>query len=113
MNRNQRRAIQKLQSKPSNKASGNLQTALKALDQIKDLEQVATVVKDVQKQVQEAQQVLDALVGDYQNLSDEMELQREVTLRLIWRAKLVPDISLDGLRGVEAEVRAQLKQEDT
>ena len=85
MNRAARRKAAKTARKKglSAEEAAHLDTALKAAQQAPELEVVLGKLKSVLQEFEEQQALLTALVDDYQNLSNELDTQREISLRLL------------------------------
>ncbi len=97
------RRLKRLQGKPQ--AAAHLAQALKAVEQIQGLGGL-TQLGELEGLIRESHTLVERLVSDYERLSGELEVQREVFLRLLVGAK--PD---ENLREAEARIRAEVLQE--
>lgn len=112
MNRQQRRAVaKKLQRAPGglDRAEQQVQAALGAIQKIQGLDGAAKTLEGLQGEIHEANTLLRAMVEDLEALNKELELQREVNLRMLVHLAGVPIADLDGVRAAEARIRAELQ----
>jgi len=110
MNRKRRRA-----ATSKNRKGGALQAAGEALQKIQGLEGTASMLDGLGNKIDEARQVMDAVGEDVQKLTIELQIQREVNLRLLSRlyanAELPEVRALGQLRVLEDQVREALVEE--
>lgn len=104
MNREQRRRLKRRAKKAGVKSSKYLQAAdgldqaLKALQGLEGIEGATKAIEEVRQKVAEAGIVLNALVEDYQTLSDKLDNQQRILLVVVLylrRSKLPEDDLLD------------------
>ncbi len=73
------------------------------------LERLPQALQELEAQTARAAQLADALAEDYETLAEELETQREVTIRLCATPSSLG--SDDSWRDWEAQVRQQVKNE--
>lgn len=103
MNRNDRRRLKRRAKKAGVKskyiqAADGLDEALKALQGLEGVEGAIKALKEVHQTVTEAGLVLNALIEDYQALSDKLDDQQRILLVVVQylrRSKLPEDNLLD------------------
>ena len=92
-----------------------MQAAGEALQKIQGLEGTASMLDGLGNKIDEARQVMDAVGEDVQKLTIELQIQREVNLRLLSRlyanAELPEVRALGQLRVLEDQVREALVEE--
>jgi hypothetical protein len=117
MNRKQRRATASKGRKSGalQAAGGQVTTALEALQKIQGLEGSVNMLDGLGGKIDEARQVMDAVGEDVQKLTIELQIQREVNLRLlscIYANNELPEVqALEQLRVLEGQVRETLVEE--
>lgn len=114
-NRKQRRAFaKKTGAKPSElqQASGQIGTALEALQKIKGLEGTAKMLEGLGEKIDSAHVMMEALAEDIQTLDNELKVQRQVNLMILARlhsnAELPPKKALAQLTEMEKSVLKEL-----
>lgn len=111
MNRKQRRATAKLG------AGSQILTTLEALQKIQGLglEGTTHLLEDLGNRLSEARDTMESLVRTVSSLGFELEVQREVNLRLLSRlyanAELSEKQALTQLKELEAQVRKTLVED--
>lgn len=75
------------------------------------LDQVPAVVQQLQEQTQRVTALADALADDYETLLAELEIQRDVTVRLFSVAETDPEMTLDQWRELENKARVHIIEE--
>lgn len=84
MNRKQRRTLQKVGRRklPANMGNAirNVESAVAKLDKVSALDDTLGELREL---LAGTQTTLSAMVGDYQTLAEELETQREITIRLV------------------------------
>lgn len=115
LNRKQRRASAKKAKKSScqlQEAGGQIDAALKALQKIEGLEGTAETLEGLGDKVNAALCAMEAVARDVLTLGSELEIQREVNLRLLSRLYANPELpegeALAQLRTLEAQAKEAL-----
>jgi hypothetical protein len=83
-----------------------LAQALKAVEQIQGLQGSLSSLGELEGLIRTSATLVQRLEEDYQSLADELEMQREVFLRVLTRVT-----SHEGLREMEELVRAEVLKE--
>jgi len=109
MNGQQRRAMGKHVPGGLDRAGQQVQAALAAIQKIQGLEGAVKTLEGLQGDISEASTLLKAVVGDLEVITQELELQREVTLRLLAHLAGVPVVDLDSVRAIEARIRTEVQ----
>lgn len=115
MNRQQRRAVaKKLQRAPGglDRAEQQVQAALGAIQKIQGLEGTAKTLEGLQGEIQEANALLRAMVGDLEALNKELGLQREVNLRMLAHFVGRTTSTEDEVREFESRLRTEVQPTD-
>jgi hypothetical protein len=113
MNRKQRRSLaKKVPSTGLQQASNQIATAIEALQKIEGLDGTAQMLEGLGAKIDEARSLMESLAQTVSSLGFEVEVQREVNLRLLSRlyanAELPEGKALDQLKNLEAQVREKL-----
>lgn len=115
-NRKQRRALAKKNRKAPNQelqaAGKQVNTAIEALRKLEGLEGTAKTLQGLGTKIDAALKAMEGLAQDVQTLGFELEVQREVNLRLLSRLYAnveYPEAkALKDLKGMEEKVRESL-----
>lgn len=114
MNRNDRRRLKRRAKKAGVKSkyiqtADGLDEALKALQGLEGVEGAVKAIKEVHQKVTGAGLILDALVEDYQMLSDKFDNQQRILLGVVQHLrrinKKVPLIEADLLDLLESQLQ--------
>ena len=105
MNRKQRRAVVSKTKTPFEKAGAQIGSALEALQRIKGLEGTA----NMQEEMSKATALIEALAQDIQTLGHELDVQREVNLRLMVMHDELHPLDLEQIKKSEAVIRTLIE----
>lgn len=107
----QRRLQRRSQASRVRSVLTQTQQALSSL-QGAGLDQVPVVIQQVQEQTKRASALAEALADDYETVLGEVEIQREVTLRLCAAVGVMrPDLPLHQWRELENQTRLRVIEE--
>lgn len=78
------------------------------------LDKLPLILEELEAQTKRAASLADALANDYRSLEVSLQVQREVTIRLIQKAleprDSIENPSLSQYRQIEAEIRAEIEK---